>query len=244
MNVLLHGLQPGTQGNNATDGPMGRYARTHRRTSMQSMKNRLPSLPRQTQTAILASHCLRKDPLVHAASVRRQTYAGLAPNLHKLTAQQVDFWLRRSSKKPISQGLAGWWRILRRSDCSARLAFWGGCSKRFFCQESMWASEASCQTCGLAGCPIGRKGRSDGWLRGGTAALATVPGTTAVNHARAVAGAGCVDGVGRLSPSSSALTTRSPSPKPTLMPMPVCISTTEVLSSIGVTENGPGPLLP
>lgn len=130
--------------------------------SMQSMKHRHPSLPRLTQTAILASHCLRKDPLVHAASVRRQTYAGLAPNLHKLTAQQVDFWLRRSSKKPISQGLAGWWRILRRSDCSARLAFWGGCSKRFFCQESARASEASCQACGSAAGPPGRDGRRDG----------------------------------------------------------------------------------
>ena len=32
MSVLLHGMQPDTRGNNATDGRMGRYARTHRRT--------------------------------------------------------------------------------------------------------------------------------------------------------------------------------------------------------------------
>ena len=64
------------------------------------------------------------------------------------------------------------------------------------------------------------------------------------DQASAVAGVACAVGVGRLSPSSSALTTRSPRPKPTLMPMPVCISTTEVWSSMARAENGPGPLLP
>jgi len=225
---------------------MAEWGVMQERTGEQSMKNRLPSLPRLTQTAILASHCLRKDPLVHAASVRRQTYAGLAPNLHKLTAQQALSWLRRSRQRRICQGFAGHSCLLRRSDRTRQLASWGGQPKSFFCQESGKASEASCLACAAAACPSGREDSGDG---GDRAAGRPVTGqarylSRSVHQARAVAGAGCAVGVGRLSPSSSALTTRSPRPSPTLMPMPVCISTTEVWSSMARAENGPGPLLP
>ncbi len=225
---------------------MAEWGVMQERTGEQSMKNRLPSLPRLTQTAILASHCLRKDPLVHAASVRRQTYAGLAPNLHKLTAQQARSWLRRSRQRRICQGFAGHSCLLRRSDWTRQLASWGGQPKSFFCQESGKASEASCLACAAAACTSGREGRGDGGDRAADCPVTRQARyiSRSVHQARAVAGAGCAVGVGRLSPSSSALTTRSPRPSPTLMPMPVCISTTEVWSSMASAENGPGPLLP
>ncbi|WP_208652675.1 hypothetical protein [Herbaspirillum rubrisubalbicans] len=129
MNVLMHGVQPGTR---ATMQQMVEWGVMQERTGRAEFEEPTPpGFPGLTQTAILASHCLRKDPLVHAPSVRRQAYAGLAPNLHKLTAQQACFRLRRSRESRFYQGFAGVGGYCAAATCGSDCALGKDARKKF-----------------------------------------------------------------------------------------------------------------